>query len=100
MCFVQEVEVETLTVAECVFLTSVFREEQGDEAVEGEEDGKGVCCCEGPAADVDAMLVLGETLAAALLRCVLSCFSVDPPPFCKEPCLTTFSSSIWVSAVP
>lgn len=100
MCFEQEVEVGTLTVTECAFLTGAFREEEEDEAVEGEEDGKEVCCCGGPAADVDAALVLGRTLAAALRRCVLSCFPVDPPPLCKEPCLTTFSNSIWVSAVP
>lgn len=86
-----------MTVTECAFLTDAFREVE-EEAAGGEEEG--ACCCRGPAADVDAVLFLGGTLTAALLRCVLSCFPVDPPPFCKAPCFTTFSSSIWVSAVP
>lgn len=98
MCFEQEVEVQTLPVTEYAFLTGAFREEEEDEAVEGEEDGKVLGCCGGPAAD--ASLGLGGTFAAALLCCVISCFPVDPPPLCKEPCLSTFSSSIWVSAVP
>lgn len=89
-----------MTVTERAFLTSAFRGVEEEEAVEGEEEGKGACCCRGPAADVDAVWFLGGTLTAALLCGVLSCFPVDPPPFCKAPCFTTFSSSIWVSAVP
>lgn len=48
-----------MTVTECAFLTNAFREVEKDEAVEGEEDGKGAFCCRGPAADVDAVVVLG-----------------------------------------
>lgn len=58
MCFEQEVEVGTVMVTECAFLTGAFREVEKDEAVEGEEDGKGAFRCRGPAADVDAVLVL------------------------------------------
>lgn len=102
VCLELEVEVGTGTgtVTGCVFLTGAFRAVEEDGAVEGEEGGKGLCCCGAPAADVDTALLLGAALAAALLRCVLSCFPVDPPPFCEDPCLTTFSRSMWVSAVP
>lgn len=100
MCFELEVEVGTGTVTGCVFLTGAFRAVEEDGAVEGEEGGKALSCCGAPAADVDAALPLGGALAAALLRCVLSCFTVDPPPFCEDPCLATFSRSMWVSAVP
>lgn len=69
VCLVRQVEGVTGR-----FLTSAFR------VAEEEGGGEGV-----------AVLVLGGDL----LRCV-SCFPVDPPPFC----LPTFSSWIWVSAVP
>lgn len=94
MYFEQEVVAGTETVSERAFLTSAFREVEEDEAAEGEDGGKPVCCCGRPAADVDAALLLGGTLAAALLHCVLSCFPVGPPPFCGAPCFTTLSSSI------
>lgn len=59
MCFEQEVEVGTARGTECAFLTNAFREVEKDEVVEGEEDDKGAFCGRGPAADVDAVLVLG-----------------------------------------
>lgn len=66
---------------------------------EAEEDGcgKAVDCCGGPGGEVEAVVVFKEARCGALPRCVLSCF---PPPFCAGLCLTTFSSSICVSAVP
>lgn len=68
---------------------------------EGEEEGggKAVDCC-GGGAEVEAVVVFRAARCDALPRCVTSCFPVDPPPFCAGLCLTTFSSSIWVPAVP
>lgn len=71
--------------------------------VEEEEEGGGgkvVDCCGGRGGKVEAVVVLREGRCGALPRCELSCFVVDPPPFCAGLCLTTFSSSIWVSAAP
>lgn len=102
VCFVREVEVVMVVVAERAFLTSIFREAEEDVVVE-EEDEEGctvVDCCGGRGRKVEAVVVLGRTLGCALPRCVVSCFPVDPPPFCDALCFTTFSSSIWVSAVP
>lgn len=67
---------------------------------EDEEEGSGKavdCCVGGPGGEVEAVVAFKEARCGALPRCVLSCF---PPPFCVGFCLTTFSSSIWVSAVP
>lgn len=103
MCFVREVEAVTVVVTERVFLASAFREAEEDVMVEEEEEeegGKDLDCCGGRGAEVEAVVVLEETKDGALLRCAVSCFPVDPPPFCDGFCLTTFSSSIWVSAVP
>lgn len=96
MCFVREVATER------AFLTSAFREAEEDVmvVVVEEEEGKVVDCCGGRGGEVEAVVVLGESLGGALFRCVVSCFPVDPPPLCDGFCLTTFSSSIWVSAVP
>lgn len=95
----------TLVVTERAFLTSAFREAEEDVMVVVEEEeeeggGKVVDCCGGRGGEVEAVVVLGESLGGALFRCVVSCFPVDPPPLCDGLCLTTFSSSIWVSAVP
>lgn len=94
-----------VVVTERAFLTSAFREAEEDVGVvvvgeEEEEGGTVVDCREGRGCDVEAVVVLGGSLDGALLRCVVSCVPVDPPPFCDGFCLTTFSSSIWVSAVP
>lgn len=71
------------------------------EEEEDEEEGGGIAvdCC-GGGAEVEAVVVFRAARCDALPRCVMSCFPVDPPPFCADLCLTTFSSSIWVSAVP
>lgn len=90
-----------VVVTERVFLRDAFREAEEDVVEEEEEEGgKVVDCRGGRGSEVEAVVVLGGSLAGALLRCVVSCFPVDPPPFCDGLCLTTFSSSIWVSAVP
>lgn len=102
VCFVREVEVVMAVVAERAFLTIIFREAEEDVVVE-EEDEEGcmlVDCCGGWGSKVEAVVALGGILSCALPRCVVSCFPVDPPPFCDALCFTTFSSSIWVSAVP
>lgn len=99
MGFVREVEV----VTERAFLSSAFRDAEEDVVVDEEEEegGKAVDCRGGRVSEVETVVaVLGRALGGALLRCVVSCFPVDPPPFCDGLCLTTFSSSIWVSAVP
>lgn len=102
VCFVREVEVVTVVVVvtERAFLTSAFRVAEEDVVVveEEEEEGGKVVVLGG--SEVEAVVVLGGSLGCGLLRCVVSCFPVDPPPFCDVLCLTTFSSSIWVSAVP
>lgn len=64
------------------------------EEEEADEGGKVLGCCGGRRADVEAVMDLGGNLAGALLRCALSCFPVDPPPFCDDPCFSTFRSSI------
>ena len=92
-------------MTERAFLTSAFREAEEDVVVvvedEEEEGGGAVDCCGGRGKEVEAVVVdLGWSLGGALLRCVVSCLPVDPPPFCVGLCLTTFSRSIWVSAVP
>lgn len=89
-------------MTERVFLTSAFREAEDVVGVEEEEEegGKVVDCSGGGGSEVEAVVVLEGGLGGALLRCVLSCFPVDPPPFCDVLCLTTFSNSIWVSAAP
>ena len=96
--FVQEVEVVSEAVTERAFLTSAFRETEEDVVVgEEEEGGKVVDCFVGRDSEVEAAVLLGD---AALLCCVVSCFPVDPVSFCEGFCLTIFSSSICVSAVP
>lgn len=66
-----------------------------------EEGAKFVDCCAGKGRAAEAEVVLlGISLGGALLRCVGSWFPVDPPPFCDALCLTTFSISMCVSAVP
>lgn len=78
------------------FLTSAFPAAEGAvvmQGVEEEEEGGG---SEGGA----VLVVLKGGLGGALLRCAASCFPEGPSPFCDGFCLTTFSSSIWVSAVP
>ena len=106
VCFVRDVEVVTVVVTERAFLTSALREaEEGAVVVveEEEEDGRAVGCLGGTGSEVEAVVfavLLGWSLGCALLRCVVSCFPVDPPPFCVGLCLTTFNSSICVSAVP
>lgn len=101
VCFVREVEVVTVVVTVRVFLASAFRGAEEDVGEEEEEEGsKVVDCLGGRGSEVEAVVVFGGSLGGALLRCVVSCFPVDPPPFCDVLCLTTFSSSIWVSAVP
>lgn len=105
-CFVRHVEVVTVVVTDRALLTSAFWEAEEDEMVvlvEEEEEGEGgkaVDCCGGRGGKVEAVVVLGEGRCGALPRCELSCFAVGPPPFCAGLCLTIFSSSIWVSAVP
>lgn len=105
-CFVRHVEVVTVVVTDRALLTSAFWEAEEDEMVvlvEEEEEGEGgkvVDCCGGRGGKVEAVVVLGEGRCGGLPRCELSCFAADPPPFCAGLCLTTFSSSIWVSAVP
>lgn len=95
MCFDRAVEVVTVLVTERPFLTSAFRVAEGCVVVdEEEEDGAD---CGGRGSEAEA--VLGRTLGGALLRCEVSGFPVDPPPFCDF-CLTTFKRSICVSAVP
>lgn len=96
------VELVTVVVTERAFLTSAFREAEEDVVVEEEEEegGKVVDCRGGRGSEVEAVVVLGAGLGDALLRCAVSCFPVDPPPFWDDLCLTTFSSSIWVSSVP
>lgn len=93
-----------MLVAQRAFLNSAFREADEDVVVveeEEEEGGRAVDCRGGRGSEVEAVVVVvGGSLGGALLRCVVSCFPVDPPPFCDDLCLTTFSSSIWVSAVP
>lgn len=100
-----------MVVTERAFLTSAFREAEEDVVVvvvveEEEEEGCMVVDCRGGrGSEVEAVVVavavvLEGNLDGALLRGVVSCFPVDPPPFCDDLCLTTFSSSIWVSAVP
>lgn len=86
---------------ERAFLTSAFCEAEEDVVEEEEEGGKFVDCCAGKGREVEAVVVvLGRSLGGALICCAASCFPVDPPPFCNVRCLTTFSSSMWVSAVP
>lgn len=87
-----------MAVTERAFLNSDFREaEDGVVVVEEEEEesGKVVECFEGRDSEAEALLG-----GVALLCCVVSCFPVDPASFCDGLCLTTFSSSICVSAVP
>lgn len=100
VCFVREVV--TVVVAECAFLISAFREVE--EAVVEEEDAEEfvgcICCRAGSGREVETVVVFEESLGGALLRCAATCFPVDPPPFCDGLFLTTFNSSIWVSAVP
>lgn len=99
MCFDREVVV----VTERPFLTSAIRDAEGGVVVDEEEEegGKGVDCRGGRGSEVEAVVVvLGRSLGGALLHCAVSCFPVDPPPFCDGFCLTTFRSSICVSAVP
>lgn len=100
VCFVREVV--TVVVAECAFLISAFREVEEDVVVEEDEEecGGGICCRAGSGREVETVVVFEESLGGALLRCAATCFPVDPPPFCDGLCLTTFNSSIWVSAVP
>lgn len=98
VCFVREAV--TVAVTERAFLTSAFREAEGDGMVAEEEEEHGTCCRAGGRRETETVVVLEESLAGALLRCVASCFPVDPPPFCDDLCLTNFSSSIWVSHVP
>lgn len=83
-------------VTERAFLTSAFRETEEDVVAEEEEEegGGAVDCREGSGSGVEAVVALGTSLGGALLRCVVSCFPADPPPFCDGLCLTTFSSSI------
>lgn len=95
-------------VKERAFLTGAFREVEEEAVVMGvveeeeEEGGRAMDCPWGKGSEVEAVVavVLGCCLLGALLPCVVSCFPVDPPPFCDDLCFTTFSSSIWVSAVP
>lgn len=106
-CLLWHAVVVVVAVTDCALLTRPFWEAVEDEMVllledEDEEDGgaKAADCCGGPGAEVEAVVVFKAARCDALPRCVLSCFPVDPPPFCVGLCLTTFSSSIWVSAVP
>lgn len=77
-----------VAVTERALLTSALRAVKEDdvvaeeEEVEAEEGGRAEGCC------------------GVLLLCEPSCLPVDPPPFCVGLCLTTFRSSMWVSAVP
>lgn len=107
VCFVRDVEVVVM-VTERALLTSAFREAEEDVVVmavveEEEEGGRAVDCLVGRGSEVEAVVmvvVLGWSLGGALLRSVGFSFPMDPPPFCDGLCLTTFNSSIWVSAVP
>lgn len=92
-CFVREVEVVIEEVTTRAFLTSVFLAVEADVEVE-EGGGRAAVCSEGGGRDVEAVVVFKGSLDGALLRCVGSCFPVDPPPFCDAFCFTTFSSSI------
>lgn len=96
MCFVREVEVVTVLVTERAFLTSALREADEDVVVveEEEEGARAADCRGGRGSEVEAVVVVLGSLGGALLRCITSCFPVDPPPFCDGLCLTTFSSSI------
>lgn len=90
-----------MVVTERAFLTSAFRQAEEDVVVEEEEEGgKAADCFWGKGDEVEAVVVFEGSLGGILLRCVVSCFPVNPPPFCDGFCLTTFRSSIWVSAVP
>lgn len=103
VCFVREVEMVAVVVTERAFLTSAFREAEEDVVVEEQEEeagGKVMDCFWGKGDEVEVVVVFKGSLGGALLRCMVSCFPVDPPPFCDGLCLTTFRSSIWVSAVP
>ena len=94
-CFVRKAEVETV-VTERAFLTRAFREAEEDAVEEAEDEGGSVADCRGGRGrDVEAVLVPLRSLGAAL-----SCLPEDPPPLFDDLCLPTFSSSIWVSAVP
>lgn len=104
-CFVRHA-VAVAAVTDRALFTGAFWKAVEDEMVtlleeEDEEEGggKAVDCC-GGGAEVEAALLFRAARCDALPRCVLSCFPVDPPPFCAGLCLTTFSSSIWVSSVP
>lgn len=86
-----------------VLLLLLLEEEEDEEdrvctAVDWCPGAEAVDWC--PGAEVEAALLFKAARCAALPRCVLSCFPVDPPPFCVGLCLATFSSSTWVSAVP
>lgn len=95
-------------VTERDFLTGAFREVEEEVVVMGvveeeeEEGGKAADCPRGRGSEAvaAAVVLLGCCLVGALLRCAVSCFPVDPPPFCDDLCFTTFSSSICVSAAP
>lgn len=65
-----------------------------EEEDEEEGGGKAVDCGGGPGAEAEAVVVFTAARCDAFPRCVLSCFPVDPPPFCAGRCLTTFSSSM------
>lgn len=58
--------------------------------VEEEDGGRAAECRGGRGSEVEPVVVWS----------VVSRFPVDPPPLCEGLCFTTFSSSIWVSAVP
>lgn len=94
MGFVREAVTVVLTGR--AFLTGAFREAEGDGVAEEEEEehGGGTWCRAGSGRETETVVAFEESLAGALLRCVASCFPVDPPPFCDDLCLTTFSSSI------
>lgn len=77
------------------FLTRVFPEAEEDAVLEEEEEEEGGSVTDSGGKEAEVMLVLLD----ALLRGAASSFPVDPPPFCDLG-LTTFSSSMWVSAVP
>lgn len=85
-------------VTERALLTSALREVEEDVVVvvvtEEEECGVATFCPGGRGSEAEAVMVVSDgVLSGALL-------SVNPPPFCDGLCLTTFNSSIWVSAVP
>lgn len=66
---------------------------EAEDDTEEEDGGKAAVCCGATGSEVEVLL--GKDLGGALLLC-----EADPPPFCRTLGLTTFSSSIWVSAVP